>query len=51
MEALGILIGVVVDLMKIEFTVFGHTLSWWGIMIWGMIASLVIYLIVRFFNG
>lgn len=48
MEALGILIGVVVDLMKVEFTVFGYTLSWWNIMLWGMIAGLVIFLVVRF---
>lgn len=50
MEALQALITVVVDLMKIEFEVFGFTLSWWSITLWGMVATVVIILIVGFLH-
>lgn len=50
MDALQALISVVVNLMKIEFTVWDFTLSWWEIMLYGMIVSIALYLIVRFLD-
>lgn len=37
------------DLMKIQFTLYGFTLSYWDVMIYGMIAAIVGGLIVKFF--
>ena len=50
MEALGALIQLIVQIMKIPFTVWGFTLSLWEIMLSLMIGGIVITLIVGFFN-
>ena len=50
MEALGVMIQLIVDIMKIPFTVWDFTLSLWEIMLSLMVGSIVIYLIVGFFN-
>lgn len=47
MEDLKFLIEAIVDLMKFEFTIWGFTLSFWGIMLWSMVAYIVIWLIVE----
>lgn len=47
MEDLKLLIEVIVDLMKFEFTIWGFTLSFWGIMLWSMVAGIVIWLVVE----
>ena len=47
MEDLKLLIEAIVDLMKFEFTIWGFTLSFWGIMLWSMVAGIVIWLVVE----
>lgn len=50
MDAFGALVQAVVQIMKLPFTIWGFTLNFWDIMIWSLIAGIVIYLIVRFFE-
>lgn len=50
MENLRAIIEVTVNLLKFEFELFGYTLSWWNIMLWIMIASILIFVTVRFFK-
>ena len=51
MSDFGAMLGGVVDVMKYSFTIWGYTLSFWEILLWSLGASLVIWLIVGFFNG
>lgn len=50
MEDLQALIQVIVQIMQIQFTIWGFTLSFWGIMLSLLVGGIVITLIVRFFN-
>lgn len=50
MEDLGALIQLMVQLLKIPFTIWGFTLSFWEIMLSLMVGGIVITLIVGFFN-
>lgn len=50
MEDLAALIQTVVDLMRFEFTIWGFTLSFWGILIWSLIAGLIVWAVMRFFE-
>lgn len=50
MEDLAALITLMVDLMKIPFTIWGFTLSFWDIMLSVGAGGIVIYLIVGFLN-
>lgn len=50
MEDLAALITLMVDLMKIPFTIWGFTLSFWDIMLSVLVGGIVIYLIVGFLN-
>lgn len=45
MEDLKIVLQAVMDIMKIEFTIWGFTLSYWEILIWSMVALVVIWLV------
>lgn len=49
MEVLSKLFSACVDLMQLEFTVYGFTLSWWDVFIWSALAGVAGWLIVRFF--
>lgn len=49
MEDLAAVLTLCVDLMKIPFTIWGFTLSWWDILMWFLIASIVIAVLVVFF--
>ena len=51
MDVLAYLIRLVVDIMKIPFTVWGFTLSLWEIMLYSMVVLIVVYLIVGYFDG
>lgn len=51
MEDFAAMIGGTVDVMKFNFTLWGYTLSYWDILLWSLVAGLVIWLIVGFFNG
>ena len=50
MEDLGAVFALMVDLMKIPFTIWGFTLSLWDIMLSVLVGGVVIFLIVGFFN-
>ena len=39
-----------VNLMKIEFTIFGVTLTFWNLMLYLMAGGIIVYLIVRFLH-
>lgn len=47
---LGAAIMAAVNLMKIEFTVFGVTLNFWNLMLYLMVGCIIVYLIVRFLH-
>lgn len=44
------MIQAVVQLMQTPFSLWGFSLNFWDIMIWSLIAGIIIYLIVRFFQ-
>lgn len=50
MEDVKALIDVLVSIMKFPMEIWGFTLSFWDIMLALMIGSVIIWLIVRFFN-
>ena len=50
MSDFAAMIQAVVQLMQMPFTLWGFTLNFWDIMIWSLIAGIIIYLIVRFFQ-
>ena len=50
MEDLKTLIGVLVSIMKFPMEIWGFTLSFWDIMLALMFGSVIIWLIVRFFD-
>lgn len=50
MEDLAALFSANVDLMKIPFTIWGFTLSFWDIFLWSLIASIVLFVLVVFFR-
>lgn len=45
MEAFGKILSATVDLMKLEFTVYGFTFSWWQIFIWSACAAIVVWVL------
>ena len=45
MEDLAAVLAFCVDLMKIPFTIWGFTLSWWDILMWCLLAIIVIFLL------
>lgn len=51
MDVLAYLFPLLVDIMKIPFTVWGFTLNLWEILLFTLVAPIVLYLIVGFFNG
>lgn len=45
---LGAVIQAAYNIMAIEFTIYGYTLSWWEIMLYLMVGGILIYAVVRF---
>lgn len=45
MEDLAAVLAFCVDLMKIEFTIWGFTMSFWDILMWSLLAFIVIFLL------
>lgn len=50
MEELSAIFSLCVALMKLPFTIWGFTLNLWDILIWSIVAGIILYLIVRFFD-
>ena len=48
MDLLATAILAAVDFMKMEFTVYGYTLSYWDLLLYSLVGSFLIWLIVRF---
>lgn len=51
MEDLQALISWFVQIMQIPFTIWGFELNFWDITLSLLIGSVIIYVIVRFFDG
>lgn len=51
MEDLAVMISGFLQVMKFEMTLWGFTVSWWQIALFGMVASVILYVIGGFFNG
>ena len=45
---LGAVILAAYNIMAIEFTIYGYTLSWWELMLYMMIGGILIYAVMRF---
>lgn len=50
MEDLAAVISLMVDILKISFTIWGFTLSLWDIMLSLLVGGVVIYLVMGFLN-
>lgn len=51
MEDLSAMVGLTVAVLQFEMTLWGFTFSFWQIGLWGMVASVALYLLWRFFDG
>lgn len=51
MEYLGQIFTLCIDFMKTEYTVYGYTISFWGIFVFGAVCSLVCMLLGGYLNG
>lgn len=50
MNDFAALISATVEIMRQPFTIWGFTLNFWDIMLWSLIAGIIVWLIVRFFD-
>ena len=50
MDDFAAMISSVVRIMQQPFSIWGFVLNFWDIMLWSLIAGIIIYLIVRFFQ-
>lgn len=50
MEDFALFVHAVISLFKVEFTIYGFTLSWWQVFLWSIVASLLIWFIGRIFS-
>ena len=51
MEYFAEIIDVIITFMKIPFTLWGFTFSLWSVFIWGLLASLAIWAVMKIFGG
>ena len=51
MEEFGVLINTCLRLLKMEFSIWGFTFSFWHILLFGMVAGIVIWFLTEVFNG
>lgn len=47
----GLLSSRTLDLLKIEVTLYGHTISLWQVFVWSVVASVLIGFILDAFSG
>lgn len=50
MEDFAAMLALPVQLMQIKFTLYGFTLSFWDILLWGMVATVVLWVVWGFFK-
>ena len=50
MATFELMINTVLDWLKIPFTIYGYTISLWTIIVYSLLASFVVWFIVRFFD-
>lgn len=50
METFGLLIQTIIGWLQIPFTIYGYTITLWAVMVYSLIASFVIWIIVRLFD-
>jgi len=41
MEAIGALLSAILEGMKMEFTIYGHTFSWWQVFVFTIVVSII----------
>ena len=51
MDYVGRYFNLIIDGMKQEFVIYGYAISWWQVMIFGIVASIIAYLIGGFISG
>lgn len=51
MEYFAEIIDVIITFMKIPFTLWGFTFSLWSVFVWGILASLAIWALMKIFGG
>lgn len=51
MEYFAEIVNVVVDFMKIPFTLWGITFSLWSVFVWSIFASIVVWAVIKIFGG
>lgn len=51
MELLAVVLSGVKNVMDFDMTLYGFTFSYWDILLWSIIAGVVFYVIVRYFDG
>lgn len=51
MEIIGQLLSKTVEIFKLPLTLFGFTFSYWEVFCFGIVASILAYIIGGFFSG
>ncbi len=51
MEYFGKMVGAVIDILKLDITIYGHTFSFWGVFLWSLAALIVLAFIRRAFDA
>lgn len=50
MEYIARYFGIIFDFFRMDFTIFGFTLSFWDVLIWTALATMIIYAIKSIFE-
>ena len=50
MKNVEIIIDLAIKILKLPITVYGYTISFWEVLIWSSIASIVAYFLFRIFR-
>ena len=50
METFGGVVQAIVDWLKIDFTLYGYTFSLWTVLVYGLLASFVLWVVIRIFD-
>lgn len=48
MEVIGLMFSIGMDLLKMDFVVFGYTLSLWNLLIYGVVVYALLWALWRF---
>lgn len=51
MEQFGQVLAETVNLMQLEFTLYGFTFSWWQVFLWSTCAAIVLWVLFTLWGG